>query len=156
MPGHRLDAQEICGLHHVGAVHRIGEARTLQEIAAVEQQRFAGAGLGTQPIDQRLQMGEAAEPAIAMRGFGEVEVSEGVRQPALGRHAEMLEERLAHQMRRLAGHGADAEIDARLAEIDRFELRMRIGHVQHAGMAEAADVVEIVGAGGPRQAGNGA
>ena len=47
---------------------------------------------------------------------------------------------------------ADAEIDARLAEIDRRELRMRVGHVQHARIAEAADVVEIVGRGGPREA----
>ena len=80
MPGHRLDAEQIGGLDHVGAVHGVGEAAALQEIAAVEQQRAAGAGLGAQAVDQRLQMREAAEPAVAVRGFGEIEISEGVRQ----------------------------------------------------------------------------
>ena len=36
MPGHRLDAEQIGGIHHVLAVHGIGEAAALPEIAAVE------------------------------------------------------------------------------------------------------------------------
>ena len=63
-----------------------------------------GAGLGAQAVDQRLQMGKAAELAVAVRGLGEVEVGEGVRIAAVRRDAEMLEERFADQMRRLPGH----------------------------------------------------
>ena len=120
MAGHRLDAEQVRGFHHVGALHGVGETAALPQIAAVEQQRIAGPDIGAQAVDQRFEMREAAEPAIAVRGFVEIEKREGVRQPALGRDAEMLEKGLADQMRRLAGHRADAEIDARLAEIDRL------------------------------------
>ena len=44
-------------------------------------------------------------------------------------------------MRRIALHRADAEVDARLAEIHRLKLRVGIGEVQHAGIAEALDIV---------------
>ena len=154
MAGRGLDAEEICGVHHVLAVHGIGETAALPEIAAVEQQRAARARFGAQAVDQRLQMREAAEPAVAVRGLREIEIGEGVRQPRFRRDAEMLEKGLADQMRRPAGHAADAEIDARLAEIHRRKLRMRVGHVQHARIAELADVVEIVGFGGAGEARN--
>ena len=49
-------------------------------------------------------------------------------------------------MRRLAGHGAYAEIDAGLAEKHRPQLRMRVGNVQDARIAEAFDVIDAVGA----------
>ena len=55
------------------------------------------------------------------------------------------EKGLADQMRRLAGHIADTKIDAWFTETHRQKLRMRVGRVQHAGMAEFADVVEFVG-----------
>ena len=42
MTGHRLDAEQIGGLDHVGALHGIGEAGALPQIAAVQQQRIAG------------------------------------------------------------------------------------------------------------------
>ncbi len=56
----------------------------------------------------------------------------------------MVEKGAADQMRRVARHGADADIDARLAEIDRRKLRMRVGQMQNAHIAEAADVVQIL------------
>ena len=149
--GHRLDAEQICRLDHVGALHDVGQPAALPQIAAVDEQRAAGAGLGAQAVDQRLEMREAAEPAVAVRGLGKVEIGEGVRLAAFRRDAEMLEERFADQMRRLAGHGADAEIDARLAEMDRVKLRMRVGHVQQPHIAELADVVELVAIRGARQ-----
>src|SRR5579871_2481350 len=45
-------------------------------------------------------------------------------------------------MRRLACHRADAEIDARLAEISGQELRMRVGDVQDARIAEMLEIVD--------------
>ena len=150
--GHRLDAEQIGGIDHVLAVHDVGEAAALPKIAAVDEQRAPSAGVGAQAVDQRLQMGKAAEPSVAVRGFREIEIGEGVRSPRVRRHAEMPEEGFADQMRRPAGHGADAEINAGLAEIDRRKLRMGVGHVQHARIAELADVVEIVGVGGAADA----
>jgi hypothetical protein len=55
----------------------------------------------------------------------------------VGANPEAVEEGFADQMRRVALHRADPDIDARLAEIDRPELRMRIRHVQDARIAEA-------------------
>ena len=59
---------------------------------------------------------------------------------------------LADQMRRLAPHLADAEIDAGLAEKDRLQLRMGVGQMQDARIAEAVEVVEARGVGGARDA----
>ena len=56
--------------------------------------------------------------------------------------AEVREQVLADQMRRLAQRGADAEVDARLAEVDRVELRVAVGEVQQADVAEARQVVQ--------------
>ena len=78
VPGHRLDAEQVAGLDHVGALRCVGESAALPEIAAVEQQRVAGAGIRAQPVDQRLQMREAAHAAEAVRGFGKIEEGEGV------------------------------------------------------------------------------
>ena len=90
MRGHGLDAEQVGGIDHVLAMHDVGEPAALPEIAAVEQQRAAGARLRAQPVDQGLEMREAAEPAVAVRGLGEVEIGEGVRKPRLGRDAESL------------------------------------------------------------------
>ena len=47
-------------------------------------------------------------------------------------------------MRRMPAHGADADIDAGLAKINRRKPRVRIGQVQDTHIAEAADVIKIV------------
>ena len=76
-----------------------------------------------------------------MRGLLIIEKCKRVGLAAAGRDAEMIEKGAADQMRRLAAHGADADIDARLAEINRQKLRVRVGQMQDARIAEAADVV---------------
>ena len=120
MSGHYLDAQQIGGLDHVGALHGVGQSTALPEIAAIEQQRAAGACVAAQPVDQRLQMREAAKLAEAACGLLEIEKREGVGVGAVRLDAEAVEEGAADQVRRLACHRADPEIDARLAKIDRF------------------------------------
>ena len=117
----------------------------MPQIAAVQQNRIAGTGFAAQPIDQGLHMGEAAHVAVAMGSLLIIEEGEGIRRAATRLDAEMLEKCLADQMRRLAGHCADADIDARLAEIDRQKLRVAVGHMQHAGIAESPDIVRVVG-----------
>ena len=73
MPGHRLDAEQIGGVDHVGALHGVGKAAALPEIATVEQQGVSGAGIVAQAIDQRLEMRKAAEPAEACGRFFEIQ-----------------------------------------------------------------------------------
>ena len=116
MAGHRLDAEQVGGFDHVGALHGVGEAGALPEIAAVEQQRAAIADIAAQPVDQRLQMRKAAELAEPRGGLFEFETGEGIGVGAVGADAEAVEKGVADQMRRLARHRADAEIDAGLAE----------------------------------------
>ena len=69
VPGHGVDAEQIGRLHHVGAMHGVGEPLPCHQVAAVEQQRFSGAGVGAQAVDQGFEMGEAAQPAVAVRGL---------------------------------------------------------------------------------------
>ncbi|MEY9373699.1 hypothetical protein ABIE83_008317 [Bradyrhizobium diazoefficiens] len=60
---------------------------------------------------------------------------------AVGPDSEPLEKGAADQMRRPSRHLPDSDIDAGLAEIDRVELRMRVGDVEDPGMAETFEVV---------------
>ena len=91
-------------------------------------------------------MRKTAELAEPRRGLFELHTGEGIGVGAVGADAEPVEKGLADQMRRLAGHRADAEIDAGLAEKHRPQLRMGIRDVQDARIAEALDVVDAVGA----------
>ena len=100
MAGHRLDAEQIRGLDHVGALHGVGQSGALPQVAAVEQQRAARADVAAQSVDQRLQMRKAAELAETCRRFLEIEKGEGVGVGAVGLDAEPVEKGAADQMRR--------------------------------------------------------
>jgi len=150
MAGHRLDAEQIRGLDHVGALGGVSLSRALPEIAAIEQQRAARTDIVAQPVDQGLQMGEAAELAEARGGFFEIQKRECIGIGAVGLDAEAIEEGAADQMRRLALHRADSEIGAGFAKIGRPQLRMGIGHVQDARVAETLQIVNTRAVGAAR------
>ncbi len=63
------------------------------------------------------------------------------------RDVEALQEMLADQMRRLAFGRSDAQVDAGLAKVDGKELRVRVGDVQQAHVAERPHGVVERGAG---------
>lgn len=151
MPGHRFDAEQIGDLDHVATLHDVGKPGALPEIAAVEQQRTLLADLVAQAIDQRLQMGKAAELAEAARGLVELETGEGIGIGAVGADAEPVEEGAADQMRRSPRHLTDADIDTWFAEISRIQLRMRVGDVQDPRIAEPFEVVNARRLGAPRK-----
>ena len=144
MPGHGIDAEQIGGLDHAGALRRIGETGALPDVAAVEQQRIARAGFRAQAVDQGFQMRKAAHAAVAVRGVLIVEEGEGMRDATARRDVEVFQESAADDMRRFSAHIADADIDARLAEKNRLQLGVAVGQMQDADIAEAADVVEII------------
>src|SRR4029077_9262818 len=101
------------------ALRRIGETGALPRIAAVEDERVAGAGFRAQAVDQGFQVREAAHAAVAVRGVLIIEKGEGVGGPAARHDVEIFEERAADDVRRLSPHIADADIDARLPEKNR-------------------------------------
>jgi hypothetical protein len=142
MAGHRLDAEQVGRIHHVGTLQRIGKAGALPEIAAIEQQSASRAGLAAHPVDQCLQMRKTAELAESPGGPLELDTGESISVGAVGADAETVEESSCDQMRRIAPHRAYAEIDARLAEKHRPQLRVGIGDVQDARIAEALEIVD--------------
>src|SRR4051812_35967046 len=83
----------------------------------------------------------SAGRAIALRERGEIYVGEGVSRPAVLFDPEFIEKRVADEMRR----PAIADVDARLAEIRRQELRMYIREMQQRDVAECRQLVELVG-----------
>jgi hypothetical protein len=80
-----------------------------------------------------------AEPC-QLRQHLEIQVGEGVRLRASRLDPVLLQKIDADQVRRLAV----ADVDARLAEIHRQELRMHVGDVQQAHIAEARHFVQLV------------
>src|SRR5439155_3168072 len=103
-----------------------------------------------QPVDQRLQMREAAELSETRGRLLEIETGEGVGIGAVRLDTEAVEKGAPDKMRRSSGHGADPEIDARFAKIHRQQLRMRVGHVQDARVSEVLEVIDTGGIGATR------
>ena len=93
-------------------------------------------------------MRESAHRAVGVRCAGEVEIGEGVRFARAGGNAEILEQMFADQMRRLPGRRADAQVERRLAVEHRQQLRVAVGEVQQAHVAERRDAVVERRAGG--------
>ncbi len=139
--GHHVHTQLKAGVDHVLAVapHRLASA--LPGIAAVQQQ-CAGTR-GAHLFDQCRQVREAAHLAVGVGRVNIVETGESMRLNRVWLDTEMLEQRVADQMRRQAAHRTDAEIDLRLAEIHRVQLRMGIGDMQQADVAVLRQVVQM-------------
>ncbi len=143
MAGHHVHAEQLGGIDHVLAPGPQRGRRALPAVAAVEQQ-CAGA-LAAQALDQRRKMRESAHRAIGTRRALEIEMGESMRGTRSRCDAEVLEQRLADQVRRLAARGADAEVDARLAKPRRVQLCMAVGDVQQADVAERLQrVVQVL------------
>jgi hypothetical protein len=70
--GHDIDAEQLAGVDHVLALRPQRQAGALPGVAAVEQQRARAAGLHA--LDQRGQVGEAADLAV---GLGRLRRSPG-------------------------------------------------------------------------------
>ena len=142
--GHDVHAQQLGGVDHVLALGPQRGGRALPGVAAVEQQRAGAAGL--QALDQRGQVREAADLAVAPRRLLEIEVGEGMgvgasRRGTLATFSRCSPTRCGSWPFMLA----DAEVDAGLAEVDRLQLRMAVGHVQERDVAELRHVVQRVG-----------
>ena len=101
VPGHDVDAEELLRVDHVLALRPQRRRRALPRVAAVEQQR-AGP---RRPAAACTSVARCAKPPIvpyALRRALEVEIGERVRLARARRDAEVLQQRLADEMRRLA------------------------------------------------------
>ena len=141
--GHHVHAQQFAGVHHVLAIGPQAGARTLPGVTTIEQQSAGAAGLHA--FDQRGQVCETANLAVTLGGFFEIKESQGMRFGGARADLGRLQQILSHQMRQIVLHGTDAQVDAGLAEINRLELRMAIGHVQERHIAELGNVVQTIG-----------
>ena len=85
----------------------------------------------------------APEPAVAMGQRGEIQMCKGVGACAAAWDRKMLKHSGAYQVGRPAPRLPGAEVDARLAEMDRQELRVDISDVQQRKVAESRNIVEL-------------
>jgi hypothetical protein len=92
------------------------------------------------PLHQGGEMRVAAHAAVAARGALEIQVRERVRPRCAGRDAVVAEHGLADQVRRTS----IADVDARLAEMHRQELRVHIGDMQQRDVAEGGELIELI------------
>ena len=90
-------------------------------------------------------MREAADAAVGARRRLEVEEREGMSAGGARCDARLLEQLFAHQVRRSTGRLAQPQVDARLAKLDRRQLRVTVGEVEEADVAEPRRVVEPFG-----------
>ena len=122
----------------------LGRVASLPGVTTVEQQHIVVAALGPCPLDDGGNAVEAAHLAVTCRQSGIVIGRQciGFRRARLDL-VELQEIRAGH-VRRKAGNLADADVDGRLAEKDRLELRVNVGDVKQRDVAEFRRAQQIV------------
>ena len=88
-------------------------------------------------------MRESTNLAVTPGSVRKVEMSDGVCKSASRLDARMLEQRLAHEMGRAVACLAEAEVDAGFTKVNRQQLRMTVGKVQQAHLAERFGRVDV-------------
>jgi hypothetical protein len=138
MAGHGVGLQERHAVDHVLALAGVGPQRALPGVAAVEEEHLVAA-LGAHALDDGGEPVEPADAAVGLCQRRKVFRGQRVSCRRLRRNAETLEEVAAGEMRRLSPRRADAEIDRRLAEIDRQQLAVNVGDMQQCDIAERVE-----------------
>ena len=82
--------------------------------------------------------------AITLGGLFVIKIGERVGFSGAGTHFGYFQQMLTHQMRQIALHGAHTQVDAGLAEMNGFELRMAVGHVQKRHIAKFRNVIQAI------------
>jgi len=140
---HHVDAEQFAGIDHVLPAGPQRGRRALPGVATIEQQRVRARGAHL--LDQRGQVREATDEAVGLRGAVEIEKRECVGLRGARRNAEVLEQGLTDKVGRLAIGTTDTQIHARLAKMNRLQLRVAIGEVHEADVAEAGHGVHALG-----------
>src|SRR5262249_46448216 len=117
--------------------------RTLPGIAAIEEKNLVVASLGTNMFDHRCQTVEPTDPAVGLCQRCKLLIRQRISRGRPLRNAETLEEVMARKVRGLPLRLANAEIDRRLAEIDRHQLAVNVGDVQQRDIAEGVEPQQL-------------
>ena len=140
MRRHHVDAQQLASIDHVLCIRPQAGGAALPSVATIEQQRAGAAGF--EALDQGRDVRKTAHLAILPRCALEIEVRMSMGFMAAHPQTRVLDEMLAHQMRHFAPHAGDTNVGIGLAEIDRQQLRMAIGHVQQMHIARFRHVIQ--------------
>src|SRR5688572_17152374 len=133
MTGHDIDAEEPGSFDHVPPLRPQGGGRALPAVATVEQQ--GSRALSAQVLYQCREVRKTTDPTETPRRMLEIDVGVSMGAPRLRRDAKVLEQRGADEMWRPALAGVYAEIDVRLAEMDRQQLRVAVGEMKQGDVA---------------------
>ena len=135
MTHHGVRLQQRHAVDHVLALGLQRGVAVLPGVAAIEQQG-AVATFGADRFDDG---GDAIEPAELSVGLGQcrkVGIGEGVGVRAAGSDAVIIEQCFSGDVRYQPLHFSGAEVDRRLAKIDRAELGMDVGDVHQRDISE--------------------
>ena len=143
---HHVHTQQFAGIHHILAVGPQRGTGALPGITTVEQQRTGTAALHT--LDEGSQMRKASHLAVASGRLFIVQIGQRMSLRRAGSDASHLEQVLTHQMRQVALHRTQSDVDAGLTKMDGLELGVTIGHVQKRHISKFWNVVQTIGGGG--------
>ena len=99
--------------------------------------------LGADRFQHRRDPVETAEPAVAFRKRREILRGQRIGLRAAGRDLVEIEKIAAGDVRHLAARLADADVDRRLAEQHRHELRVDVGEVHQRDIADRLEAQQI-------------
>ena len=143
MRGHGVDAERGLDVDHVLTPGLERGPRALPRIAAVERQHLVGAAFGADRLDDGRDAIHAAHAAIVLRQRLIVFRRHGVGVRRARRDLEMGEKGVLGQMRGTAIRLADAQIDRRLAEIERDELGVEVGDVDERHRSQRVEAQKV-------------
>ena len=143
MAGHRVGMQQLDAIDHVLPARAVRRKRALPGVAAVEQQHLVAA-FRAHRIDRGREPVEPADAAVAQRERGKVLRGQRIGGGRPGRDAEAREKIAAGDVRNRAARLAGAEIDRRLAEMHRKQLRMQVGEMQQRDVADRVETQQLV------------
>ncbi len=143
MARHGVGLQQLDAVDHVLALGAQRAERALPRVAAVEKQHAVLSAPGSHRLDHGCGAVEPADAAVASGEGSKIVGRERVGRGRTRRNAELAQEIAAAQMRRQSPRLADADIGGRLAQIDRHELAVQVGHVQERDIADAVEAQEL-------------
>src|SRR5918999_3846259 len=128
---------------HIGARELQRRVGAVQRIPPVEQQSPVRASLRADGLNERGHPVHATDLAIGLRQCLIVFRRERVRATGLRGYAECLEEVRSRYVWRTATRTAHTQVDRRLAEIDRKQLRVAVSYVENSQLAFRSEAKQV-------------
>ena len=140
--GHGVDTERVHDAYHVGATALQRGIAALPGVAAIEQQHLARA-LGANRPDQSGEPIEATHPTVGPGKAVEVGAGQGIGVVGAAPDPVIRQQPLTHEVRRQALGVSYADVDRRLAEIDRHELGVQVGEVEQSDLPHRREAQQI-------------